>query len=177
MSSLICKIFKKIPKNIACDFGSLFSVGLICSGFVGLCLVVVFLVCVSWFLGMLCVMKIRFLVVVMDDAWVIVCGGAWLFFKTINLTAIFFGSFGAVLWLSEKDSNFKPERDRERRRAWEEWRRGGASDGTCVIGRRCAKMGVGGYSQVKNRRRRKKKIKWKKGAGLVEEPKTQHFSF
>ena len=35
----------------------------------------------------------------------------------------------------------------------------GASDGTCVIGRRCAKMGVGGYGPVKNRRRRKKKIK------------------
>ena len=39
MSSLICKIFKKIPKNIACDFGSLFGMGLICSGGVGLCLV------------------------------------------------------------------------------------------------------------------------------------------
>jgi hypothetical protein len=39
MSLLICKIFKKIPKNIACDFGSLFGVGLICSGGVGVCLV------------------------------------------------------------------------------------------------------------------------------------------
>ena len=49
MSLLICKIFKKIPKNIACDFGSLFGVGLICSGGVGLCLVVVFRVCVLVF--------------------------------------------------------------------------------------------------------------------------------
>ena len=137
---------------------------------------VVFRVCVCGFLGMLCVMKIRFLVVVMDGAWVIVCGGAWLFLKTKNLTAIFFGSYGGVLWLSKRDSNFKPER--ERRRAWEEWRRGGTNDGTCVIGRRCAKMGVGGYGQVKNRRRRrKKKIKWKKGVVLVEEPETQRFSF
>ena len=39
MSLLICQIFKKIPKNIACDFGSLFGVGLICSGGVGVCLV------------------------------------------------------------------------------------------------------------------------------------------
>ena len=65
------------------------------------------------FLGMLCVMKIRFLVVVMDDAWVIMCGGALLFFKTKNLTAIFFCSYGGVLWLSERDSNFKPEREKE----------------------------------------------------------------
>ena len=36
------------------------------------------------------------------------------------LTAIFFGSCGGVLWLSERDSNFKPQRERERER--EEWR-------------------------------------------------------
>jgi hypothetical protein len=77
MSSLICKIFKKLPKNLACDFGSLFGVGLICIGGVGLCLVgCISGMCVCGFLGMLYVMKIHFMVVVMDGGWVIVCGGA-----------------------------------------------------------------------------------------------------
>ena len=67
MSSLICKIFKKLPKNLACDFISLFGVGLICTGGVGLCLVdCISGMCVRGFLGMLCVMKIHFVVVVMD---------------------------------------------------------------------------------------------------------------